>query len=74
MRQSLLSRPALEKVIRETDLDLRAKTPQARSAMVDSLLKQIKVTANDAGSGGLVFTLSYKIAIARPRCAWSRCS
>jgi polysaccharide chain length determinant protein (PEP-CTERM system associated) len=59
VRQSLLSRPALEKVIRETDLDLRAKTPQARAALVDSLLTGIKVFANDSGSGGLVFTLSY---------------
>ncbi|HLA71653.1 MAG TPA: XrtA system polysaccharide chain length determinant [Steroidobacteraceae bacterium] len=59
VRQSLLSRPALEKVIRETDLDLRAKTPQARASMVDLLLKEISVTASDAGTGGLVFTLSY---------------
>jgi polysaccharide chain length determinant protein (PEP-CTERM system associated) len=59
VRQSLLSRPALEKVVRETDLDLRAKTPQARAALVDSLLRDIKVFANDTGSGGLVFTLSY---------------
>jgi len=59
VRQSLLSRPALEKVIRETDLDLRAKTQQGRAAMVDTLLKDIKVFANDTGSGGLVFTLSY---------------
>jgi polysaccharide chain length determinant protein (PEP-CTERM system associated) len=59
VRQSLLSRPALEKVIRETDLDLRAKTPQARAGLVDKLLKEIKVTASDAGTGGLVFTLSF---------------
>ena len=59
VRQSLLARPQLEKVIRETDLDLRAKTPQARVAMVDSLLKTIKITATDAGTGGLVFTLTY---------------
>jgi len=59
VRQSLLSRPQLEKVVRETDLDLRAKTPQARVALVDSLLRNIKVTAEDAGSGGLVFTLTY---------------
>jgi polysaccharide chain length determinant protein (PEP-CTERM system associated) len=59
VRQSLLSRPALEKVIRETDLDLRAKTPQARVALVDSLLKDIKISAADAGTGGLVFTLAY---------------
>ncbi len=59
VRQSLLSRPQLEKVIRETDLDLRAKTPQARVAMVDRLLRDIKVTASDTGSGGLVFMLTY---------------
>jgi protein tyrosine kinase modulator len=59
VRQSLLSRPALEKVIRETDLDLRAKTPKARVELVDSLLKDIKINAIDAGSGGLVFTLNY---------------
>jgi polysaccharide chain length determinant protein (PEP-CTERM system associated) len=59
VRQSLLSRPQLEKVIRETDLDLRAKTPKERVALVDTLLRNIKVTAGDAGSGGLVFTLTY---------------
>jgi len=59
VRQSLLSRPSVEKVIRETDLDLRAKTPQARVALVDRLLKDIKVSAADTGTGGLVFTLSY---------------
>jgi polysaccharide chain length determinant protein (PEP-CTERM system associated) len=59
VRQSLLSRPQLEKVIRETDLDLRAKTAEARLAMTDSLSKKIKITATDAGTGGLVFTLTY---------------
>ena len=59
VRQSLLSRPQLEKVIRETDLDLRAKTPEARVGLTDSLLKKIKITATDAGTGGLVFTLTY---------------
>lgn len=60
VRQSLLSRPQLEKVIRETDLDLRAKTQHARAAMVDSLQKDIRITATDAGTGGLVFTLTYE--------------
>ncbi len=59
VRQSLLSRPQLEKVVRETDLDLRAKTPKARVALVDSLVNDIKIFANDSGSGGLVFTLTY---------------
>jgi polysaccharide chain length determinant protein (PEP-CTERM system associated) len=60
VRQSLLSRPQLEKVIRETDLDLRAKTQHARMGLVDALQKEIKITATDAGTGGLVFTLTYE--------------
>jgi polysaccharide chain length determinant protein (PEP-CTERM system associated) len=59
VRQSLLSRPQLEKVIRETDLDLRAKTSHARVALVDMLQKEVKITGTDAGTGGLVFTLTY---------------
>ena len=56
VRQSLLSRPTLEKVIRETDLDLRAKTPESRTALIEALTKQIKIAANDAGTarGALV--------------------
>jgi len=60
VRQSLLSRPQLERVARETDLDLRAKTPEARSALIDALVKRIQLTANDAGGSGLVFTLQYQ--------------
>jgi len=60
VRQALLSRPQLEKVIRETDLDLRAKTAHARVSLVEALQKQIKITATDAGTGGLVFTLTYE--------------
>ena len=60
VRQSLLSRPQLERVTRETDLDLRAKTPEARVALVDQLLQRIKLSAADTGSGGLVFTMQYQ--------------
>ena len=60
VRQSLLSRPQLERVIRETDLNLRPKTPEARVKLVDALLRDIKITASDAGTGGLVFTLTYE--------------
>ncbi len=59
VRQTLLSRPQLEKVVRETELDLRAKTPKQRVALVDGLLRDVKINATDSGSGGLVFTLTY---------------
>lgn len=60
VRQSLLSRPQLEKVIRETDLDLRAKVPEARLKLVSSLQQKIQVKATETGAGGLVFTLQYE--------------
>lgn len=60
VRQSLLSRPQLERVARETDLDLRAKTPEARAVLIDALAKRIQLTANDAGGSGLVFTLQFQ--------------
>lgn len=60
VRQSLLSRPQLERVARETDLDLRAKTPEARVALIDGLAKRVRLSASDAGGSGLVFTLEYQ--------------
>jgi polysaccharide chain length determinant protein (PEP-CTERM system associated) len=43
VRQALLSRPSLESVARKTDLDLRAKTPEAREALLTSLQERIGV-------------------------------
>jgi polysaccharide chain length determinant protein (PEP-CTERM system associated) len=43
VRQALLSRPQLEEVARKTDLDLRAKTPEAREAMIDKLIAKITI-------------------------------
>ena len=43
VRQALLSRPTLETVARKTDLDLRAKTPEAREGLLASLQKRIVV-------------------------------
>src|SRR5262245_25433088 len=37
VRQAILSKPNLEKVAHQTDLDLRAKTPEAMEALVDGL-------------------------------------
>src|SRR5690606_28744448 len=37
VRQALLSRPQVERVARETDLDLRAKTPEQKEALIRDL-------------------------------------
>jgi polysaccharide chain length determinant protein (PEP-CTERM system associated) len=49
VRQALLSRPNLESVARKTDLDLRAKTPEDREALLASLQQRI-VVATDVRS------------------------
>src|SRR5688572_22138233 len=43
VRQALLSRPSIETVARKTDLDIRAKTPEAREALLTSLSARIVV-------------------------------
>lgn len=48
VRAALLSRPNIEKVARETDLDLRAKTPAQRDALVRSIQERIRIEAVDA--------------------------
>lgn len=60
VRQSILSRPVLEKVIRETDLDLRVKTPAERLALIEKLQQKIHVGASDSGHAGIVFTVQYR--------------
>lgn len=44
VRQALLSRPNLQNVARETDLDLRATTPAQREALVDDLSRRITIS------------------------------
>jgi polysaccharide chain length determinant protein (PEP-CTERM system associated) len=43
MTKTLLSRPNLEKVARMTDLDLKAKTPDQMSALLDRLSNKIRL-------------------------------
>ena len=51
VRRLLLSTPNLEQVARETDLDLRAPTPQAFIALVQELQRSISVEPGRAGRG-----------------------
>jgi polysaccharide chain length determinant protein (PEP-CTERM system associated) len=62
VRQTMLSRPALEKVARQTELDLRASTPLSREHMIDELGKQISIdaaTSGDKASGDKLYTITY---------------
>ena len=61
VRQALLGRPQLERVARETDLDLRAETPEKRAAMIDQLRSRISIERGSGreSSGGL-YVISYQ--------------
>lgn len=47
VRQVLTSRPQIEQVARETDLDLRARTPEQKEALMRSLQERISIEAAD---------------------------
>jgi polysaccharide chain length determinant protein (PEP-CTERM system associated) len=63
VRQNMLSRPALEKVARQTELDLRATSQKGREQMIDGLAKQIIIEGANSGdktSGDKLYTISYR--------------
>ena len=43
VRQALLSRPQIERVARETDLDQRAKTPEQKEQLITGLQQRISI-------------------------------
>ena len=47
VRQALLSRPQIERVARETDLDQRAKTPEQKEQLITGLQQRISIDAAD---------------------------
>lgn len=46
MARTLLSRPNLEKIARATDLDLQAKDEKSFEALIDTLQKEVKISAS----------------------------
>jgi polysaccharide chain length determinant protein (PEP-CTERM system associated) len=46
VRQALLSRPRLEQVARDTDLSIRAKTPEAMQGLVSNLQQRIVIVTD----------------------------
>jgi polysaccharide chain length determinant protein (PEP-CTERM system associated) len=47
VRQVILSRPQIEKVARESDLDLRVRTPEQKEGLIRSLQERITIEAAD---------------------------
>jgi polysaccharide chain length determinant protein (PEP-CTERM system associated) len=62
VRQALLSRPRLEKVAHATDLDIRARTQQARDALIASLQRRILIEAADSRARSTAGEGLYKIS------------
>lgn len=58
MQRTLLSRPNLDSVIRMTDLELQATSPEKREAMINALER--KITVASEGRGKNLFSVSYE--------------
>jgi len=61
MTKTLLSRPNLEKVVSEADLDLALTTPREKEALINGLAKEIKLVSTKTRQRGQnnLYTLSY---------------
>jgi polysaccharide chain length determinant protein (PEP-CTERM system associated) len=57
MTRTLLSQPNMEKLLRMTDLDLQAKTPEQQEALIDGLRKTISLNAT---RGENLYTITYE--------------
>ncbi|MDB5793045.1 MAG: chain length-determining protein, partial [Massilia sp.] len=56
MRQTLISRPNVERVMRDTDLDVKAADSKERDEMVDELMSNITIAGTDRDD---IYTISY---------------
>lgn len=57
LSRTLLARPNMEKLVRMADLDLDAKTPQQRDAVIDGLMGSIKVEGRARDN---LYTITYR--------------
>ncbi|MFO1407114.1 MAG: XrtA system polysaccharide chain length determinant [Steroidobacteraceae bacterium] len=68
VRQAMLSRPQLERVAQENDLFLKARTPEAREAVLADLATKINIesavqggaNSNSQQAGSTLFSISYR--------------
>ena len=60
VRQAMLGRPQLERVARETDLDLRARTREEKEALITSLRKKIRVGSGRSQQAKNLYTITFE--------------
>jgi polysaccharide chain length determinant protein (PEP-CTERM system associated) len=60
LSKTLISRPNMEKLIRMTDLDLTSATPKEREQLVETLLRDVKLTGSEREN-------LYKVSYRSPR-------
>lgn len=58
MSRTLISRPNLEKLVRQADLDLNVRDVAGRDALIDSITKNIKLEAGVRGSN--LYSITYR--------------
>ena len=56
MRQTLISRPNVERVMRDTDLDVKARNSEEKEKMIEDLMKKIKIAGTERDD---IYTISY---------------
>lgn len=59
MSRTLISRPNVEKLVRMADLDLMARSPAERDALIDATMRTIKLTGSNATN---LYLLAYRDA------------
>lgn len=57
LARTLMTRPNMERIVRKADLDLRARSPQETEALVDGLMRQLRLTR---GGGENIYEISYR--------------
>ena len=62
IRQALLGGPQLEKVARETQLDVNAVTPQQRQALINRLRNTIQINGGLSSATAGIYTISFRDA------------
>jgi polysaccharide chain length determinant protein (PEP-CTERM system associated) len=57
MRRTLISRPNVERLMRDVDLDVKAKDSKEHDKMVDDLMEKIKISGTERDD---IYTISYQ--------------
>lgn len=60
VRQAMLGRPQLERVARETDLDLRARTPEEKEALITGLRERVGVGSGRTRQAQNLYTITFE--------------